>query len=231
MNAPGPDSASSDREFEIRLVEQIRAGDSDAWQQLIDRFEGRLLAFAKRRLNDTSTSEDIVQETFVGFLVSLPNFDSRRRLESYLFSICSYKLTDHLRHVGRRPELPLLSRSTPSGTGSGEVLQADGMRLPSSICRSAERRALEQDLVVEVIREQVANWQSRGNFSKLKAIEMLFVLGRGNREVAERLDLTQQQVANLKSDFLTRIAAVIKRRDLNLDVFPELRDEPTSSGG
>lgn len=227
MNAsvPSPSAANDpDRENEIRLIGLIREGDSQAWQQLIDQFEGRLLAYARRRVGDLATSEDIVQETFVGFLVSLPNYDSRRKLESYLFSICSYKLTDHLRQCGRRPELPLLGRGSSSGSGSGDNVEADGVRLPSSICRSAERRELEQDLVVGVVLEQIANWQSRGNFTKLKAIELIFVMGRGNREVAEQLNLTQQQVANLKSDFLTRISAVIKRRELDLDVFPELRE-------
>ena len=44
---------------------------------------------------------------FLGFLNSLPNYDGRRPLESYLFSICAYKLTDHLRREGRRPAVPL----------------------------------------------------------------------------------------------------------------------------
>ncbi len=39
-------------------------------------FEGRLLAFVDSRLRDRSTtSEDVVQETFLGFLVGLPNYD------------------------------------------------------------------------------------------------------------------------------------------------------------
>ena len=71
------------------LVESIRAGNVHAWQQLIDRFEGRLLAFVGSRLVDRSHAEDIVQETFVGFLNSLPNFDCQRPLESYLFSIAA----------------------------------------------------------------------------------------------------------------------------------------------
>ena len=32
------------------LVQQIRAGDKRAWESLIGRYEGRLLAFVKRRL-------------------------------------------------------------------------------------------------------------------------------------------------------------------------------------
>src|SRR5881409_1531340 len=92
-------TAESDR----LLVQQIRQGDSRAWETLIARYEGRLLAFVERRLRNRATSEDVVQETFVGFLNSLPNFDERRELQTYLFTIASHKLTDHLRRVGRHP--------------------------------------------------------------------------------------------------------------------------------
>src|SRR5438309_11978382 len=85
------------------LIQQIRQGDQRAWEDLIARYEGRLLAFVERRLRDRSASEDVVQETFIGFLNSLPNFDERRELQTYLFTIASHKLTDHLRRQGRHP--------------------------------------------------------------------------------------------------------------------------------
>jgi len=62
------------------LVTAVRDGDAAAWQTLIERYEGRLLAFARSRIGDRESSEDIVQETFIGFLTSLPNYDSRRPL-------------------------------------------------------------------------------------------------------------------------------------------------------
>ena len=64
---------------------------------------GRLLAFVDSRLRDRAASEDVVQETFVGFLTSLPHYDEKRDMEAYLFSIAAHKLTDHLRKQGRRP--------------------------------------------------------------------------------------------------------------------------------
>ncbi len=46
-----------------------------------------------------------MQETFVGFLTSLPNYDPATSLQSFLFSICAHKITDRLRSTGRRPSL------------------------------------------------------------------------------------------------------------------------------
>src|SRR5437868_15402706 len=102
--APDSDRLDNDRiDSDRLLVQQIRDGDTRAWDHLIARYEGRLLAFVQRRLHDRGTSEDVVQETFIGFLTSLPNFDDRRELQTYLFTIASHKLTDQLRRAGRHP--------------------------------------------------------------------------------------------------------------------------------
>lgn len=208
-------------EIDRRLIERIRAGDGDAWTELIARYEGRLLAFVDSRLSNRSASEDIVQEAFVGFLNSLPNFDGRRSLESYLFSICAYKLTDHLRREGRRPAIPLSSGSD----SGGQWLLTGKARPASSIARSVERRQMEEVAITESIAEQVEKWQEKGDWTKLKCIELLIVRGRPNKKVAEVLGITEQQVANFKFDFLTRLRTLIKRQGLSQEVFPELYEE------
>ncbi len=100
------------------LVEQIRDGREEAWRQLIDRYSGRLLAFARARTPGLSDAEDLVQETFIGFLQSLANYDASRSLETYLFTILRYKLYDLLRQrklrVVSEPAVPRVPQ--PVGT-------------------------------------------------------------------------------------------------------------------
>jgi len=126
------------------LIQRIRDGDTDAWSDLISRYEGRLLAFVESRIGHRSASEDVVQEAFIGFLNSLPNYDGRRPLESYLFSICAYKLTDYLRREGRRPSIPL----STGGDSSGDWQLAGNARAASSIARSGERHGMEEKAIV-----------------------------------------------------------------------------------
>src|SRR6476619_7204831 len=137
-NLPHPDTL---------LVEQIRAGQPDAWNVLIAQYEGRLLSFVDSRLHRRASSEDVVQETFIGFLTSLPNYDLSRSLESYLFSIAAHKMTDHLRREGRRPALPL----SQGGSSDGSWHLAASDRGASTIMRSGERRQLEADSLAKVL--------------------------------------------------------------------------------
>lgn len=106
-------------ELDRLLVAQIRRGEPGAWEECIARYEGRLQAFVESRLGNRVTSEDVVQETFLGFLISLPNYDDTTPLESFLFSIAAHKLTDVLRRNGRRPELALLLEDSNGGARAG----------------------------------------------------------------------------------------------------------------
>lgn len=209
-------------EADTYLIDRIRDADPDAWQALIDRYEGRLLAYTQSRIRDRAASEDIVQEAFVGFLISLPNFDGDRPLESYLFSICAYKLTDHLRREGRRPSIQMHKRGSSAGGGIEPV---GGDRVASSIARSVERKQIEEEAIRTAIGEQIDRWKESGSWTKLRVIEMLFVRGLANKKVADVAKISEQQVANYKSDFQQRLRSIISRMNLDEGVFPELAEE------
>jgi RNA polymerase sigma-70 factor (ECF subfamily) len=208
-------SSESDR----LLIQQIRQGDSRAWATLIARYEGRLLAFVDRRLHDRAASEDVVQETFVGFLNSLPHFDERRELQTYLFTIASHKLTDHLRRKGRHP----LHNATDGGS---HILhqQMDHHAAASSVARGDERRNLESEALVRCLSALIRQWQERGDFVRLKVLELLLVKGWANRDTAAFLGLAEQQVANYRFAAVKKLTEQIRAAGLPGDVFPELRE-------
>ena len=158
------------------LLIGVRRGDASAWENLIARFEGRLLAFARSRLRDASAAEDVVQDAFLGFLVALPNYDESTPLESFLFAITAHKLTDALRRAGQRPALSLTAGNS-SQPGS-EPVSRD--RKASSMARSREHRVGEQKVLSDCLRGLIQSWFSRGEFERLQCVELLFVLGWSN---------------------------------------------------
>ena len=144
------------------LVEDIRLGKPDAWNRLIAQYEGRLLSFVESRLRRRAASEDVVQDTFIGFLTSLPNYDTKRPLEGWLFSIAAHKLTDYLRREGRRPAIPL---STGDGS-SGNWELVGKARGASSIARSGERQGMEDEAIAEGIQQQIEKLDGSGRLDK-----------------------------------------------------------------
>ena len=206
-------TADSDR----LLIQQIRRGEAGAWERLIERYEGRLLAFAERRLHDRSVGEDVVQETFIGFLNSLPNYDENRDLQTYLFTIAAHKLTDHLRRLGRHP-----LQNLPDSQEFFEQ-QTDSQTGVSSIARGREREGLEIDALAKGLFALIDNWRENGDYQRLKVVELLFVKGWANKDAAAFLKVTEQQVANIRFAAVRKLCDYMRDAGLSPDVFPGLQ--------
>ncbi len=203
------------------LVTRIRGGEPDAWNELIARFEGRLLAFVEGRLGRRTAGEDVVQETFLGFLNSLPNFEDSRPLESYLFSIAAHKLTDHLRREGRRPTLPMAVGQLEQPVGAAG-------QWPGRVQRDAQRRAANS-------MEEDAHRRGAGRTAR-PAAQPRRMAEAGLPGAAVRARLGQSRrgrqaghvraaVANFKFEFISRLRTLVRKQGLSEDVFPELHEE------
>ncbi|MEZ6128275.1 MAG: sigma-70 family RNA polymerase sigma factor [Planctomycetaceae bacterium] len=204
-------------ESDRQLVQRIREGRSEAWQECIDLFEGRLLAFARSRLADKSSAEDVVQETFLGFLKALPNYDENTPLESWLFSIAAHKLIDAMRRSGRRPTVPL---SLPDSDGRPGREPVGAARAASSMLRSHERSHAEAAVVETCLQELIADFKSSQAWERLQCVELIFVLGWPNKHVARRLNITEQAVANHKFFVVSKLKEAARRarlQNVNLD--------------
>jgi RNA polymerase sigma-70 factor (ECF subfamily) len=202
------------------LVQGIRNGDAGAWEQLIARYEGRLQAFARQRLHDKDNADDVVQETFVGFITSLPNYDDRRELQTYLFTICAHKITDVLRRSSRRPQ-------RTGSEGMEDVLnnQLDShQHTASSAARSLEQRELEGNAIARGLTQIIRRWQADAEYDRLKVLELLLVRGWPNRDVAKFLRITEQQVANIRFAAMKKLADHVRDAGLPADIFPELQE-------
>ncbi len=209
-------------ESEQLLVQAVRVGGGPAdaaYAELVGRYEGRLQAYVRRRLRDPATVEDVVQEVFIGFLRGVVNYDDKRDLQTWLFTIASHKVTDHLRRSGRRPY------QTGTGGDDDTILdrEADArQRAASSIARGHEQQDLEAAAVKNALRALVRDFQQRREYKRIAVLELLFVKGVPNWHVAEQLGLTEQQVANYRFSAVKKLTAAMQAAGLPADVFPEL---------
>ncbi len=156
-----------------------------------------------------------MQETFIGFLTSLANFDEHRSLQTYLF-------TDRLAQTDRsfaqnRPASAATgcrrAVATKAGCQSGRLQHCPRSRAPRFGDRSG-RAGLGAIL---------DDWREQGDFIRIKVLELLFVKGWANRDIATFLQIGEQQVANIRFAAVKKLNERVRGAGLPTDVFPELQ--------
>ena len=91
------------------------------------------------------------------------------------------------------------------------------------MARSSERRRLEGEAITRCLGLMIRQWQERGDYLRLKVLELLLVKGWANRDVAAHLKVSEQQVANYRFAAVKKLTEHIKGAGLPADVFPELQ--------
>ena len=87
------------------LMRQVCAGDADAFDELVGRFQGRVFHFALRRLRDRQAAEDVVQDTLLRVWRHKDSFRHGSRLSTWIFALSLNLCRDHWRRL--RPESSL----------------------------------------------------------------------------------------------------------------------------
>jgi RNA polymerase sigma factor (sigma-70 family) len=188
---------SQTSEADRYLLEQIARGNTDAWSQLVNRYHGRLRAFARSRLPRTQDADDFVQETFLRFLQSFRTFRAGASVETFLFTILRRRLIDHFR--GRRVA------SCAIGESSGYEEFADSDPTPSWYARRDEQTDLLERALAAGLDGMIHRLRERQKLDDLRAIELLFYAQLRNNDVARACGLSEQQVAMLKFRALEQI--------------------------
>ncbi len=190
------------------LIDQVRDGDQNAWRQLIDRYEGRLVAFARTRARGLADAEDLVQETFVGLLQSLSRFDNRRSLETYLFTILRYKIVDQL----RARKMTTVHAPEESADWWDHVMPLDS-ETPSDILADRETRDDFENRLAELLRRLIHDLRDREAFDDLSVIELVFFKGMRNLDVGNLFDIDQKAVAGIKFRAIQKLQKYLAESD------------------
>ena len=85
-----------------RLVEQLRAGDRDAFEQLVRGYQHRVFGVAVRMLGNAAEAEEIAQEVFLRVHRSVGEFRGEAKLSTWLYAITSRLCLNRLQSGERR---------------------------------------------------------------------------------------------------------------------------------
>jgi RNA polymerase sigma-70 factor (ECF subfamily) len=72
---------------EAELLARLRAGDERAFEALVDRHYGAMLAVARGYVKSRAVAEEVVQEAWLGVLKGLDRFEGRSSLRTWIIRI------------------------------------------------------------------------------------------------------------------------------------------------
>ena len=196
-------------EADRHLLTLIRAGDADGWSQFVARFEKRLTAFAVRRVDQPVTAQDLVQETFIGFLKSMDGYREQCSLESFLFQILRRRIVDHYRATGQSK---LVRACDVAGDDSASALDAVPARemQASWYARRDEQNDADAAALTTAIVTLAGELHDRQKFRDLKVAEGLFYAGMRNRELASAIDVSENEIAVVKHRLVKRLSELMR---------------------
>jgi RNA polymerase sigma-70 factor, ECF subfamily len=95
---------------EGELIEALRAGDEQAFVELVDRYHASMVRVASSFVPSRAVAEEVVQDTWLGVLRGIDRFEGRSSLKTWIFRI----LVNRARTTGAREP-----RSVELDTGDG----------------------------------------------------------------------------------------------------------------
>jgi RNA polymerase sigma-70 factor, ECF subfamily len=89
------------------LIAALRAGDAEAFEDVIMRYGGRLLAVCRHLLGDEEEARDCVQEALLSAFRQIGRFEGRAELGTWLHRIAVNQALMRLRAQASAPEGPI----------------------------------------------------------------------------------------------------------------------------
>src|SRR5438132_2909667 len=99
---------SAERHFlqtrdDAAVVAAHLSGDPQAFEELVERYQRRLLNFVYRTIGDRERAEDLVQEVFIRVYRHLHRFDRSKKFSTWAYTIASNLAKNELRNRSRNP--------------------------------------------------------------------------------------------------------------------------------
>jgi RNA polymerase sigma-70 factor, ECF subfamily len=104
VKSPGPSIREHLKTLDdSALVSAFVGGEQRAFDELVDRYQRRLLNFIYRTIGDREKAEDLVQEVFVRVFRHIARFDQSLKFSTWIYTIASNLSKNELRNRQRNP--------------------------------------------------------------------------------------------------------------------------------
>jgi RNA polymerase sigma-70 factor (ECF subfamily) len=187
------------RDPDTRLMIRVRDEEDGAFEELVEKYQNRLVGIMHHLVGSAEEAEDLAQEVFLRVYRNRKKYRARAKFSTWLFTIANNLALNALRTRQRKPVVPLnLSDSGPLGPRPAEQLVRDRANQPV-------QRVQQQELAA-MVRRALETLNERQRIAVLlnKFEEMNY------QEIAEVMGLSTKAVKSLLSRARTNLRAILK---------------------
>src|SRR6059036_3372839 len=140
-NDRGNRAKSEEDADDLRLMQLVGRGDTNAFEELIERHQALVAGTVARMLGSNSDVEDIAQQVFIRVWKSARRYKPRAKFTTWLLKITRNLVFNELRRSKRRAQIPL-----QSDPGAEEIQLKDETNLApdASLLENELQQAIEE---------------------------------------------------------------------------------------
>jgi RNA polymerase sigma-70 factor (ECF subfamily) len=172
---------------DVRLMLQVRDGSATAFEELVLRYQGRLLTVLEHLVRDRDRAEDLAQEVFLRVFRARHNYTAGAKFSTWLFTIANNVASNSRRDRSRRKEV----RAGGDNDTSAEPL--DRMALAASGLMPT--RQLDKAEMAEIVRLAIEQLSERQRL----AVLLSKFEGMSYADIAATMGMSVQAIKSLLS--------------------------------
>ncbi len=182
-------TASAQIDPDVQLMLRVKEGDAVAFEELILRYQARLLRVLQHIVGSESVAEDLVQDVFLRVWRARKGYQPTAKFTTWIYHIANNVANNSLRDRKRRKEFQVAS----GDPGTSAVMSLDNMAAASTSSMPARR--LDHAERAEIVRTAVEALNERQRMALL----LCKFEGLSYQEIARTMDLSVQAVKSLLS--------------------------------
>lgn len=181
------------------VVAAVLAGHPERYEELVVRYQGRVVNYLYRILHSLDDAHDLAQEVFLRVFRALERYDSQFKFSTWLFRVAQNAAIDSVRK--RRVHLVSMERPESEGGDGGSFEFPSGDRGPYATLRNLERGKAIGAAIDELPGEYRELIQLR-HFAELSYGEIAELKGMPLGTVKNKLFRGRQMLKERLADFL-----------------------------
>ncbi len=141
------ESADAD---DLRLIEDLRSGSEQAYEELLARFQQAAYTLAFRLLGDPAEAGDVVQEVFLKVFRNIGNFRGHSTLKTWIYRITVNEAHNARRWFFRHKRNEVELDVEPEGARSLKEIIPDATRSPFEVACDREQHLMIEAALAKI---------------------------------------------------------------------------------